>query len=96
MTGPIAWWGLPQARRAALAGVLCVAAAYQFRRPIEIDLASPLLTLAGAQGIGAPEENYAWTGDRARLVFPEPGSGLRVRVDLEIGGWRPRGQAPPI
>ncbi|MBN2370418.1 MAG: hypothetical protein JXO72_08015 [Vicinamibacteria bacterium] len=96
MTRVPGWLLLPHSRRVAFAAALFVAFAYQIRRPMEITADSLALRMAGARGLWAATNDFAWTRGASTFVLPEPGHDLRVRVDLRISGWRPRGQDPPL
>jgi hypothetical protein len=89
------WLGSRPAARVALVAILAVAAAYQAAPPLAIDLGSGGLASWLARDIYPSEGGFRWTRAQSRVVVPDPGSGLRVRLEVRVAGWRPRGQAPP-
>lgn len=89
------WLRLPGARRVALAAALAVAAAYQASPKVTIDLGSGILGSLAARDLYDTEADYRWTRAISGVVVPDPGPGLRVRVEADVVGWRPRGQKPP-
>lgn len=84
----------PLARALALAAAVGVGLAYQVQRPVEIP-ASGVLSLLSFEGFYPGEGSYRWSRGRGRIVFRDPGPGVRARLEADIAGWRPRGQEPP-
>ena len=54
--------------------------------------ASDLLSAVTYRGFGGPESGFRWSGAHGEIVFPDPGPGWPVRVEVLLSGWRPRGQ----
>ena len=84
----------PPARALALAAAAGVGLAYQVQRPTEIPAGGPL-SMASFEGFYPGEGSYRWSRGRGRIVFRDPGPGVRARLEADIAGWRPRGQEPP-
>jgi hypothetical protein len=89
-----AWLALPAARRLALAAVVAVGLAYQLQLPVTLP-ASGLLSAVSLDGFYPGEGSYRWSRGRGRIVFRDPGPSVRARVEVDLAGWRPRGQEPP-
>jgi hypothetical protein len=89
-----AWLGLPAARRLALAAVVAVAFAYQVQRPVTMP-ATGLLSALSFDGFYPGEGSFRWSRGRGRIVFADPGPSAKARVEVDLAGWRPRGQEPP-
>ena len=84
----------PPARALALAAAVGVGLAYQIQLPVEMP-ASGALSVLSFEGFYAGEGSHRWSRGRGRIVFRDPGPGVRARVEADIAGWRPRGQEPP-
>jgi hypothetical protein len=84
----------PPARALALAAAVGVGLAYQVQLPVEMP-ASGALSILSFEGFYPGEGGYRWSRGRGRIVFRDPGPGVRARVAADIAGWRPRGQEPP-
>ena len=89
-----AWLTLPAARRLALAAVVAVGLAYQVQLPVTLP-ARGLLSAVSLDGFFPGEGSYRWSRGRGRIVFRDPGPSVRARVEVDLAGWRPRGQEPP-
>jgi hypothetical protein len=103
------WWAacLTSARRvshayprralgvAALLPFLAASAAYQVARPLEVAADTPLLGAWLFEDVHAGEGDERWTRARSQVLLPEPGPDLVARVEVDVSGWRPRGQPPP-
>ncbi len=95
MTGARGWLATRGARRALVAGALAVVAGYLVQRPVEVAVGSGVLDAAAFRDFWGSEGSYRWTRGRSEIVFPDPGPGVAGRVELDVAGWRPRGQEPP-
>ena len=84
----------PPARALALAAAGAVVLAYQLQRPVAMPAAGALSALS-FEGFYPGEGTYRWSRGRGRIVFRDPGPGVRARVEADLAGWRPRGQEPP-
>jgi hypothetical protein len=82
--------------RLSLLSVLVVSAAYQVPVPSEIRLGSFLSSAPFLDGFHDAEDGYRWTRTRSCLTFPDPGPSGRGKIELELSGFRPRGQEPPV
>ena len=83
--------------RARLIGValaLC-GAAFQFPGPMSLTAADPLISTATFRDFFPPEGGLRWTSDRSTIVFPDPGPGIPVRIEVLLSAWRPPGQDGP-
>jgi hypothetical protein len=89
MTGKTAGPG-----RILLVLLLGIAAAYQVPSTMVVG-ADDILSAVTYRGFGAPESGFRWSGARGEIVFPDPGPGWPVRVEVLLSGWRPRGQPAP-
>jgi hypothetical protein len=89
------WLAAPEARWVVLAAALAVGAAYLVQRPVQIDVGASPLATACLRGFWGSEGGYRWSRERSAIVFPDPGPGIDVRVELDVAGWRPRGQETP-
>ena len=81
--------------RLLLTLLLGLAAAYQVPSTMTVR-ASDLLSAATYRGFGGPESGVRWSGAHGEIVFPDPGPGWPVRVEVLLSGWRPRGQPAPL
>ena len=81
--------------RLALAGIAAVALGYQLDRPLAVRLGSGLKGTQATRGFYGAEEDFRWTGEVGTVVVPEPGPGRRVRVEVDLQAWRPRGERAP-
>lgn len=86
----------PAALRAAGLALLAVVAGSQFPAGLELPLDPPLVAERLYQGFFRPDDDLRWSGGEAALVFPDPGLGRAVTVEVEADGWRPRGQSAPL
>jgi hypothetical protein len=84
----------PPAGALALAAAAAVVLAYQIQLPVAMPAGSVLSTL-GFEGFYPGEGSYRWSRGRGRVVFRDPGPGVRGQVEVDVAGWRPRGQEPP-
>src|SRR5206468_2758346 len=67
----------PPARALALAAAAGVGLAYQVQRPTEIPAGGPL-SMASFEGFYPGEGSYRWSRGRGRIVFRDPGPGVRA------------------
>ena len=84
----------PPAGVLALAAAAVVVLAYQIQLPVAMP-AGGLLSTLGFEGFYPGEGSYRWSRGRGRVVFRDPGPGVRGQVEADVAGWRPRGQEPP-
>lgn len=75
--------------------LLGVAAAYQVPSTMTVG-AGDLISAITYRGFAAPESGSRWSGAHGEIVFPDPGPGWPVRVEVVLSGWRPRGQPAPL
>jgi len=80
----------------SLLSVLVVSTAYQVRAPSEIPLGSFFLSAPFLEGFHDAEDGYRWTRGRSCITFPDPGPSGKGRIELELSGFRPRGQEQPV
>src|SRR5262245_65967083 len=88
----------PPARTAATLALLAAAGislAYQVQRPLRLAATGPLSTFT-FRDFSGEEAGFRWSGAQSAIVFPDPGPGVPVRVEVALSGWRPRGQAAPL
>jgi hypothetical protein len=78
----------------ALWGALAVLLAYQYT-PVLTIRAGDLLAAWTYQGFYGAEGDTRWSGARAEVVLPDPGTGS-WHVEVSASGWRPRRMEPPI
>jgi hypothetical protein len=89
------WPGRHPALRLALAAVAAVGLAYQVQLPVTMTAGGVLSALA-FEGFHPGEGSFRWSRGRGRIVFRDPGPGVTARVEVDLAGWRPRGQDPPL
>jgi len=94
MKSPLDWITRPEAGHVVLAAAVAVAAGYQVQRPIEVSAGSPLLSRC-FRNFWGEEGGYRWSQAASTLVIPDPGPGLAARLELQVSGWRPRGEGTP-
>jgi hypothetical protein len=80
------------AARLGLLAALAVSAAYLVQLPQPLRVAGPL-GAALLDGFHAGEGDYRWSSGHGVVHFPDPGPGVRFRVELDVSAWRPRGYA---
>lgn len=80
----------------AAVGLLAAGLSYQVRRPIEIELGRGLTAALLVDGFHDAEGGYRWTRASSALLLPDVGPGLDGRVEVELSGFRPPGQSPPL
>jgi hypothetical protein len=81
--------------RLALLAVAGIAAAYQVQRPLTLTSTGPL-SASTFRDFSGEEAGFRWSGAQSTIVFPDPGPGRPVRLEVALSGWRPRGYAPPL
>src|SRR4029450_11533026 len=94
MKSPLDWITRPGAGQVVLAAAVAVAAGYQVQRPIEVSAGSPLLSRC-FRNFWGEEGGYRWSQAASTRVIPDPGPGLTARLELQVSGWRPRGEGTP-
>lgn len=77
------------------AALVLVGAAFQFPGAMKMGAADALISSATYQDFFPPENRLRWSASRSTIVFPEPGPGVPVRVELVLSGWRPQGVEAP-
>jgi hypothetical protein len=80
--------------RILLVVLVGIAAAFQVPSTMTLGAADLLSPLA-YRGFFPPESGFRWSGGHGEIVFPDPGPGWPVRVEIDLSAWRPRGEAPP-
>src|SRR5262249_38315564 len=95
MRSPLDWVARPETGHVVLAPALAVTAGYQIRRPMEITARAPFLASC-FRGFWGEESGYRWSQASSTVVFPDPGAGANARLELDVSGWRPRGEATPF
>lgn len=81
--------------RLVVAAIVLVSAAFQFGASMTLGAADPWSSTATFPDFFPPENGLRWSGERSTVVFPEPGPGIPVRVELLLSGWRPPGIERP-
>lgn len=81
--------------RVVLAALVLTGAAFQFQGPMTLLAADPLVSPATFRDFFPPESGLRWSTDRSTLVFPDPGPGISVQVEVLLSAWRPPGQDGP-
>ena len=81
--------------RLAAAALILVGAAFQFPGSMRLGAADALISAATYPDFFPPENGLRWSAARSTVVFPEPGPGVKVRVELLLSGWRPPGVEAP-
>src|SRR6188768_1305943 len=79
-------------KRLAAAALISVCAAYQMSGRMVLTAADPLVSHATFGDFFPPEGSLRWSTDRSTLVFPDPGPGIPVRVEVFLSAWRPPGK----
>lgn len=81
--------------RSAVVALVLTGAAFQVPGPTTLKAADPLVSPATFRDFFPPEGDLRWSSDRGSIVFPGPGPGIPVRVEVRISAWRPPGQDGP-
>ena len=81
--------------RLAVVALVLTGAAFQFQGPTTLKAADPLVSPATFRDFFPPEGGVRWSSDHGAIVFPGPGAGVPVRVEVLLSAWRPPGQAGP-
>ena len=81
---------------AAFLTALGVALAYQLPATLDLQMGSGLTSSFSVENFHDAELGYRWSRGRSRLVFHDPGTSGRARLELTLAGFRPRGQEPPL
>jgi hypothetical protein len=76
--------------------VIATALGYQSRRAWILPTGPSVGGEALLEGFFPAEGELRWSAARARVRFPDPPPGAPVRVELDLAGLRPRGQAAPL
>jgi hypothetical protein len=92
---PLAKWK-PAAAALIVLALSLVAAAYQTKRPAEIDLGSALSSAPFLDDFHDAEGPYRWTRALSCITFPDVGAGGSGLLVLELSSFRPRGAALPV
>jgi hypothetical protein len=81
-----------------IAAIVALAIAYQVRAPITLDMASPDEEIYLKQGFYPPEETagvtYRWTSGDAQIDLPGVGSGIPLKLQLNLQEFRPAPLSP--
>lgn len=76
-----------------LIAAVTLAAAYQVRTPLTLDMASASEEIYLTRGFYPPEETfgitYRWTSGEAQLILPGAGSGTALKLSLNLHEFRP-------
>jgi len=81
--------------RLAVVALVLTGVAFQFSGPTILSAADPLVSPATFRDFFPPEGGLRWSSDHSAIVFPGPGPGVPVRVEVLLSGWRPPGQDVP-
>ncbi|MEO5762707.1 MAG: hypothetical protein ABIR28_10395, partial [Vicinamibacteria bacterium] len=81
--------------RLVAVSLLLATAAYQVQRPIVLHAADGLVSHATFHDFFPTESGLRWSSDWSTIVFPGPGRGAAVRVEVLLSGWRPPGEDAP-
>ena len=90
------WVKIPELRWLVLASLVAVSLGYLIRPTIVISPGSGLLGALTVRNFHDAEGAYRWTRARSSLVLPDPGPGLKARVETQLAGFRPPGQQQPL
>ncbi len=90
------WVKIPELRWLAFASLVAVSLGYLIRPTLVISPGSGLLGALTVHNFHDAEGAYRWTRARSSLVFPDPGPGLKARVETHVSGFRHPGQDPPL
>lgn len=76
-----------------LIAAVALAAAYQVRAPLMLDMAANSEEIYLTRGFYPPEETFGvtfrWTSGDSQLIFPGAGSGLPLKIGLTLHEFRP-------
>lgn len=75
---------------------LAVSLGYQVSRPLVIPVGNAFWSAPFVEGFHDAEGHYRWSRARSCVTFPDLGPGRRGLVELDIAGFRPRGQKSPM
>lgn len=75
---------------------VAVALAYQVGRPVTLTPGHGVAWRAVVQDVVAHEASFSWSARDSRIVAGDLTGAEPVRVEVDLAGWRPRGQAPPL
>lgn len=81
--------------RLVVVALVLIAGAFQFSGSTTLTAADPLISHATFRDFFPAEDGLRWSTDRSRIVFPDPGPGIPVRVEVLLSAWRPPGQDVP-
>ncbi len=81
--------------RLVVVALLLVSVAFQTSGQMTLAAADSLISHATFRGFFPAENGLRWSGARSAVVFPDPGPGAPVRIELLLSGWRPPGTEGP-
>lgn len=81
--------------RLAAAALILTSAAFQVPRGMTLAAGDSILSSLCFRDFYPAENGLRWSGARSAVVFPDPGPGAPVRVELLLSGWRPPGVDQP-
>ena len=81
--------------RLPVLALVLTGAAFQFQDPTTLKASDPLVSAATFREFFPPEGGLRWSSGQGAIVFPGPGAGVPVRVEVLLSGWRPPGQDGP-
>ena len=81
--------------RVAVVALVLISAAFQMSGAMSLRADDPILSDATFRDFYPSEDGLRWSGGRSAIVFPDPGPGISVRVEVRLSGWRPPGVEGP-
>jgi hypothetical protein len=81
---------------ASLFGATLAALAYQLPASLELDLGGGLASALVTEGFHDAEAGYRWTRAQSEILFPDPGARGDARLEIQLSGFRPRGEEAPL
>ena len=81
--------------RLAVVALILIGVAFQMSGAMTQAAGAPILSSFTFRDFHPAENGLRWSGSRSTIVFPDPGPGIPVRVEILLSGWRPPGVEAP-